>query len=204
MRGRFVVAAVVLLVVAWWLWPSGKRYPPGVLVPADPTITLVEGASPFPFESKDKRYDLTPRARYALQARVLSKNTDYADSLIGPLDLTVGWGPMSDQAVLDRMEIWQDNTRHWFCKPKGEWPIPVDQVALHAVNTHLIPSSPQVETQLLALGKGDLVSINGTLVDVSRPDGFHWNTSVDASGFGDHSCKIVWVEKVSLLPPPRR
>ena len=194
--------AVVAVLAGWWLWPTGKRYPPGVLVPADPKITPVTGASPFPYLAHDRRYDLTPQASYTLQARVLSVNLEYGDSLIGPVDLTVGWGAMSDQAVLDRMQIWQDNTRHWFCKPKGDWPISPDEVAHHAVNTHLIPASPQIEKALLALGKGDLISLEGKLVNVSRADGFHWNTSVDPMGFGDHSCKIVWVEKITPLGAP--
>jgi hypothetical protein len=33
-------------------------------------------------------------------------------------------------------------------------------------------------------------------VDVSSDGGFYWHTSVDPSGFGDHSCKIIWVENL--------
>lgn len=197
MKTKLWIGVLALLIVAWWLWPDGRRYPPGVLISSDPKIEMMEGQSSFPYKSKDKAYDLTPRARYTLKARVLSINTDYGDSLIGPIDLTVGWGPMSDQAVLDRLKIWQDNTRHWFVKPRGDWPIAADEVGRHAVNTHLIPASPQVEKTLASLGKGDLVDLEGALVDVTTKEGFRWNTSVDSFGFGDHSCKIVWVERVS-------
>jgi hypothetical protein len=194
-----VLLVAVLLLAAYWFWPSGKRYPPGVLVPSQPRIVKIEDAQPWTYQSKDKPYSIAPQATYALEARVLSINKDYGDTLIGPVDITVGWGPMSDQSVLDRMQIWQDNTRRWYCRPKGDWPVPMDQVALHAVNTHVIPANPQIEKQLLALGKGDLIAIEGKLVNVSRDDGFRWNTSVDPSGFGDHSCKIIWVESLRRL-----
>lgn len=197
MKGKLFVGVIALLIVGWWLWPDGRRHPPGVLVPTDPKIEMLEGATPFPIQSKDKTYELTPQARYTLKARVLSINLAYGDSLVGPLDLTVGWGPMSDQAVLDRLKIWQDNTRHWFVQPRGEWPISSEEVGKHAVNTHLIPATPQIEKALTALGKGDLIDLEGKLVNVSRADGFRWNTSTDGFGFGDHSCKIVWVERVS-------
>lgn len=187
---------ILLALVAWWLWPDGKRYPPGVLIQEEPKVELVENGAVWPYTNHDTEYEIVQRARYHLEARVLSINHAYADSLIGPADVTVGWGPMSDQKILDRMQIWQDNTRHWYCRPRGEWPIPAEQVALHAVNTHVIPSTPAVRKALEALGKGDLVVVDGSLVDVRRPGGFHWNTSVDPSGFGEHSCKIIWVESL--------
>lgn len=194
---KVICAVAALLLVGWWFWHGGRRYAPGVLIPSDPRIELIENGAPWPYQSKDKQYELTPRATYTAKARVLSVNADYGDALIGPVDLTLGWGPMSDQAVLDRMQIWQDNTRHWFCQPRGDWPIAPGEVALHAVNTHIIPSTPQIEQAVLAVGNGDLIEVEGKLVDVHRKDGFHWNTSVDPSGFGDHSCKIIWVEKIA-------
>lgn len=189
-----LAVVVVILVAAWWLWPDGKRYPPGVLVKDDPQMTLVQNGPSWTYRSKDRDYTLTAQAKYSAKARVLSINTDYGDTLIGPMDITIGWGPMSDQAVLDRLKIWQDNTRHWYVQPRGDWPIPMGEVGGHAVNTHIIPATTQIETDLKGLGKGDLIAIEGQLVNVRRDDGFHWNTSVDPFGFGDHSCKIIWVE----------
>jgi hypothetical protein len=195
-RKVLIVLAVVAL-VAWWLWPSGRRWPPGVLVSADPRMELADEGAPWSYTSHGKEYQIVPRGRWSGEARVLSVNADYDDAAIGPLDLTIGWGKMSDQAVVDRMRIWQDNTRHWYCQPRGEWPIPMEQVALHAVNTHLIPATSTVESDLRAIGKGDVVTLDGQLVDVRRNDGFHWNTSLEPGGFGDHSCKIIWVERVA-------
>lgn len=176
----------------------GKRYPAGVLIPSTPQMEKISQMPPWSYQSKAKKYTLTARKSYAAEARVLSVNREYGDSMIGPLDIVIGWGPMSDQKVLDQIKIWQDNTRHWYCSPRGsDWPIPRQEVALHAVNTHIIPASPEIENQLKEIRKGDLIDIQGYLVDVSGEGGFSWRTSVDPMGFGEHSCKIIWVERIN-------
>jgi len=195
---KLATIAIILLAV-WWLWSSGKRHAPGVLVSATPKIELIDRGEPWKFETKSRKFEIVPRAKYVLEARVLSVNTDYGDTQIGPLDVTVGWGRMSDQSVLDRMQIWQDNTRHWYVQPRGDWPIPYDEVALSAVNTHVIPATPALEKELSSIGKGDVIALEGYLVNVNGENNFHWNTSVDPSGFGEHSCKIIWVEKFRTL-----
>ncbi len=188
---------LLLLGAAFFLWPSGKHYPPGILIPASPQLDKVENVPSWSYQSREKKFTITPRARYALQARVLSINKEYDDSRIGPVDIVVGWGEMSDQKVLDQIKIWQDNTRHWYCAPRERnWPIPLDEIALHAVNTHIIPADLQIEKQVKAVHRGDLIKIRGYLVDVSSDGGFNWRTSVDPSGFGEHSCKIIWVESL--------
>jgi hypothetical protein len=184
--------------VYWYQSAQGKRYPPGILIPNDPKMVMIDNGTPWKVRSKDKEYQITPRAEYTLDARVLSINKGYGDALIGPADITVGWGPMSDQQVLDRMKIWQDNMRYWYCAPKGgDWPIPMEEVALHAVNTHIIPADAEIEKRVNSVRKGDLIQVKGYLVDVTRPDGFSWNTSTDPRGFGDHSCKIIWVKELA-------
>jgi hypothetical protein len=191
------ILLLLVLILAIRLWPSGKRYPPGILIPSSPQMIKMEDAHSWPYRSRDKEYDITPRAKYTLKARVLSINKEYSDSRIGPVDIVVGWGAMSDQKVLDRIKIWQDNTRHWYCSPRGtDWPIDLDAVALQAVNTHIIPANPEIEKKVKSIGRGDLFEIKGFLVDVSSKSGFMWRTSVDPSGFGDHSCKIIWVESL--------
>ncbi|MDQ7826142.1 MAG: hypothetical protein RDV48_25290 [Candidatus Eremiobacteraeota bacterium] len=191
------IILMALIIAAYLLWPSGKRYPPGVLIKSTPRMEMLEGAKSWSYRAGTREFTLTPRAQFAMEARVLSVNKEYDDVRIGPLDIVVGWGAMSDQKVLDGIRIWQDNTRHWFCMPRGrEWPIPMDEVGGSAVNTHIIPADREIEKKLMALRKGDLISLKGLLVDVSGEQGFSWRTSVTPGGFGDHSCKIIWVQKL--------
>jgi len=54
--------------------------------------------------------------------------------------------------------------------------------------------------QLLApsLRPGQIVRLQGYLVDVRGPGGFAWNTSLTRSDTGDGACEIVWVEAVAV------
>jgi len=192
---------ILIALAFYWHWAhEGKRYAPGVLIQSSPVQVNLNNAESWNFKSKNKEYRITPKAQYSFSARVLSVNRAYGDAAIGPEDIVIGWGAMSDQKVLDQLKISQDNMRYWYVSPRGgDWPIPMDEVALHAVNTHLIPANPVVEQTVKSARKGDLIQAKGYLVDVSRADGFFWNTSVGPSGFGDHSCKIIWLEELKIL-----
>ena len=63
-------------------------------------------------------YALSPLADFKVEARVLSRH-DYtfdAGSALAPTDLALGWGRMSDSAVIERLDIAQPArffTYHW-------------------------------------------------------------------------------------------
>ena len=62
-----------------------------------------------PIQVKD--FTLIPLADYNIVARVLSRE-DYtfdAGASLSPTDLAVGWGPMSHETVLNKMDISQNN-----------------------------------------------------------------------------------------------
>jgi hypothetical protein len=64
-------------------------------------------------------------AEYKIKARVLSRNTFSVgkESKISPLDLVLGWGPMSDQSVIDRIQVTQRN--RWYHWKTDSYPIPM-------------------------------------------------------------------------------
>jgi hypothetical protein len=73
-----------------------------------------------------------------------------------PVDLAVGWGPMSDQAVLDQLTISQ-SARFFFYEYKGQPPIPREEIVSHATNLHLIPSTAAIAAQCKSLRAGELI-----------------------------------------------
>jgi hypothetical protein len=66
------------------------------------------------------RWRLTPRADYDVTARILAREDYYFDTLadLVPEDLALGWGPMSDNAVLTHFDISQD-ARFYFWQSRG-------------------------------------------------------------------------------------
>lgn len=81
--------------------------PPGILIPYQPWQAAIGNARPW---EKEGRL-IYPLADFRLRARVLGKERYRFDSQadISPVDLALGWGPMSDQTILDQLDIAQSS-----------------------------------------------------------------------------------------------
>ena len=146
-------------------------------------------------------YTLQPQASFEITARVLSK-TKYTfdrNADLVPVDLALGWGPMSQHKVLDTLKIWQDH-RWYFYRYEGSPVIPNDQMAKHSANMHLIPHNSKIESQIKAVKKGEVVHLTGYLVNVTGENGFYWNSSLTREDTGDGSCEVVLVKTIEILP----
>ena len=102
---RLVV--VIMLAALWggWNWWRNERaehVPPGIVAPAAPVQTNLDSGPRFEIGG----YHLLGRARYDLEARILRKEIYRLDggAALAPVDLGVGWGPMSDTAVVGQLE----------------------------------------------------------------------------------------------------
>ncbi|MFO1372469.1 MAG: hypothetical protein U1F42_08760 [Candidatus Competibacteraceae bacterium] len=169
--------------------------PPGVLVPAEPTQrALAESAPTF---EKD-RYHLKSLAEFVIEARVLARN-DYwfdAGADLAPVDLALGWGRMSDSAVLAQIAI-QQRQRFYYWSTTT-FPIPRREIETHSANLHLIPATRVVATQLKAVRPGHIITLSGYLVEAQRDDGWRWRSSLTREDIGNGSCELLWVETVTV------
>ena len=144
---------------------------------------------------------LTTRAHVEITARVLSRK-DYswgADADLVPVDLALGWGRMSDSDVLAKIDITQSGRfYYWHVK---EFPIPRREIETSSANMHMIPADPDVKRQLDQVREGQLVRIEGFLVDARRADGWRWNTSMTREDTGAGACELIYVESLSIVTP---
>jgi hypothetical protein len=141
-------------------------------------------------------FTLKPRATFAMTGRVLSREDYQLDDLaaIAPTDLAMGWGRMSDSAVLDRIRISQSNRfYYWYT---DNFPIPRQEIEDSSANMHMIPANDTVAHELRDVRPGEVVQLEGFLVDVKRDDGWHWNTSLSRRDAGAGGCEIVLVEDI--------
>jgi hypothetical protein len=198
---RTLLLALLLLgTVLGWNRYAGNRpipHPPGVLVP-DPPVQRPLSREEVRVWERDG-YRFIPVARFELRARVLAKRV-YRDrgAAVAPLDLALGWGPMSDTAVLRHLRIRQD-FRFYFYSWSGKPPIPPGEMAVNSANMHMVPANDALKKALLRLRPGHLVAIRGFLVNVTGPEGFYWRTSTTRSDTGSGACEIVWVEELGPL-----
>lgn len=194
---RFIFVALLLGTLGGWHWWTSERpvhRPPGIIAPDEPT--QVNLSPPPTFVAKG--YTFTARARYDVTARLLRKEIYRVDggAALAPIDLGVGWGPLSDSAIIDQLEFSQMG-RFFYWQPKnGNFPLPRETLVSHVAQMHMIPATREIERRLKSLRPGQRVTAQGYLVDVRGENGFTWNTSLSRTDRGNGACEIVWVEEL--------
>jgi hypothetical protein len=132
--------------------------------------------------------------------RILSRE-DYSSGALAalvPTDFAVGWGPMSDSAVLAGIEIDQGN-RFYYWRTES-WPIGRNAIETHSANWHLIAGSPLVVKVLGGLRAGSVVTLRGRLVDIEGGQG-GMRTSLTRADTGAGACEILLAESAELVTP---
>ena len=190
------VVLVLLAGLAYRDWSLREiEYPPGVLVAEVPTQVNVRGLALVTMDD----YELTPRAKFEIRARVLSRK-DYSwgtEADLSPVDLALGWGVMSDQAVLDRIEISQ-GSRWYYTRYELPAPISEKEIIQNSGNMHMVPAQNRIRKKLKEVRVGDIVRLRGTLVDIDHPSGWYWRTSLSRDDTGSGSCEIVYLEDIEI------
>jgi hypothetical protein len=195
MRRLWISALVLALCFFAWRRCSPITHPAGVLVRAQPEQIML--AAPQPSISRNG-WTLQPLAVFSLDARVLGVKC-YGDDFtadIAPCDLALGWGPMSDTAVLEKLDINQANRfYHW--RYWGKAPIPEKDIVTHSANMHIVPADDSILQKVKALRKGALVRLSGNLVTATHPKGDKpWQTSLTRDDDGKGACEIFYVKSL--------
>lgn len=194
LKRLLVVVVVGFGAYQWWGGEREITHPPGMIAPHDPVQTSIADAIPF----EHKGYTLTPLLRFEVEARVLGRE-DYAfdrESDLAPIDLALGWGPMSDGAILDEIDISQSNRFYWW--EVSAFPISRREIETNSANMHLIPATDEIEDQLKRVRKGHVVAFKGFLVKAKASDNWRWQSSLTRNDTGSGACELVWVEEISV------
>ena len=191
------VAALAIFAVYKLLFDVAKSsHAPGVLAAEDPEQRDIDSAAVI----ERGEFRLRPRAEFSATVRVLRRE-DYS---IGPLaklvptDFAVGWGPMSDSAVLADVEISQGN-RFYFWRTEN-WPIARADIETHSANWHVIPENSTVSGVLGRLRAGSVVELRGQLVDIEGGEG-GMRTSLTRADTGAGACEILLAESARITEP---
>ena len=192
---RFAIVVLVLAAYGGWHWWTTERpvhRPPGIVAPDEPVQVDLDPSPRF----DAKGYTFIKRAKYDITARLLRKEIYHIDGGAGlaPVDLGVGWGPLSDSAMIDQLEFSQMG-RFFYWQPRtADFPLPTATLISHMAQMHMIPATKDIESRLKKLRPGQIVTASGYLVDIRSPTGFTWNTSLSRTDTGDGACELFWVE----------
>jgi hypothetical protein len=192
---RAIIVVIALSAYGGWHWWTTERAvdrPPGIVAPDEPRQVNLDDSPSFEL----KGYTFIKRAKYDITARLLRKEIYRLDGGAGlaPVDLGVGWGPLSDSAMLDQLEFSQMGRFFYWAPRKADFPLPIPVLISHLAQMHMIPATKDIETRLKKLRPGQIVTASGYLVDVRGPGRFTWNTSLSRTDTGNGACELFWVE----------
>ena len=193
----FLILCVSLLAYGTYNKLSHRTvpHPVGVLTAQQDPEQTDTGAAAF----EHRGYKIQPLAEFSIKSRVLSvehySNGREAD--LSPVDLAMGWGRMSDTAVINQLQISQNN-RFYFWHYENQPPIPTSEIISHSANMHMIPASDAIEKVLKAVKPGEIVALSGQLIEATASDGWRWKSSLTREDSGHGACEVIFVKEVSV------
>jgi len=193
MKKRIIV---LLLGAAVWFFfirdtPARWKGMPAAKAPVQTTANL-----PAPF--KHQGFTIKPLARYQITGVVLHRERYRFDAMssICPLDLGLAWGPMSVAGVINELKITQRGRFLLYSTKSDEAPLDPEQINRSASNNHCLPADDKVRSQLLAIKRHEIASLEGYLVEVNGSDGGVWRSSLTRDDEDGGACEIIWVTAV--------
>jgi hypothetical protein len=208
---RWLLALLAfLLATLWWLahrnsaplaaTGGGAAAACKVLqVPAALTGAVQTSQAAGPFRAGDAL--VTPLAGFSLAGRVLSRE-DYhfgRESAYSPIDLALGWGPMSVSGLGEQLSVTQGG-RWYHYRWNGNPPLPPELIASNSANMHMVPADAQVARALAGLRAEDAIRIDGWLVRIDADDGWRWSSSLSRDDTGPGACELVLVCALQVAP----
>ncbi len=198
MRITHLAFGAVALFAVWQLVSSRPVHrDPGEIAADDPLQSELE--APQTLTRGD--FQVIAQARFSAEVRVLGSERYRLGELadVSPLDIAVGWGPMSDSTVLADLDIRQSG-RFYFWQYEDSPPIPTQAIESHSANWHLVPANDTVWRKLRGLRVGDVVKLDGLLVNLETPGAGTMATSLRRDDTGAGACEIIYVERASIRP----
>lgn len=196
MKKTIIISLVLVFALVYFFYPEKViTYPPGITAPNQPKQNNLTNSKDW----KVGEFTIQALAEYDIKARVLSRNnfTLGEESNLSPFDLALGWGPMSDQSIIDKIDISQSN--RWYHWQADILTIPAREISLNSANVHIIPKDELIEAKFDNVYRGSLIEMKGYLVKVTKTDGWRWISSLKRDDTGGGSCELLWVDEINVL-----
>ena len=193
---KYILPCIVALCgfYAWSIFPI--KHGPGETIQTQPKLEYISRAEqPFNYKGNE----LKPIKKYEARVRVLNKKRYFFDERrdISPMDLLVGWNEMSDERNLNFIKFEMDDRdfEMEYIRP----PIQENQMLSQMDLLHMIPSSPNINKEAKKLRNGNLIALEGLLVDVESSRNYNWNNNLVKAGTNETRTLIIWVTKLEVL-----
>jgi hypothetical protein len=191
------ISPVIVIAGLYFIFKTSEiTQQPGILASSPPIQEELKNHKTWIY----KNHEITSIANFELKCRVLNIKSYGSDKMsdFAPLDIAAGWGKMSDQSIVDQIDIKQQH--RWYVWQTKHFPIPRNELEISSTNIHIIPSSDEIEDQLDDVIRGNIIYLKGQLVNVKDDDSkFVWKTSTKRTDTGSGACEILWVENIDII-----
>lgn len=190
----FILILIIVVIIFYNNRPI--YYTPGAVAPDTPMQGHIKNPQPF----LHKGHTIKPLATFKCNALVLSSKRYRVgkESKISPVDLALGWGPMSSGKVVNQIKVSQ--SWRWYRWRVKKYPIPKREIIQNSANMHIIPADNKVEKIVKSIKKGDIVTFSGFLVEVVAPNArWRWKSSLTRNDSGNFSCELVFVKDINIV-----
>jgi hypothetical protein len=152
-------------------------------------------------------YNIHPVANYSISGRVVSRRRYYSGwdyglaADLSPVDFALVWGDLA-KTQMDRFISYDHGQRFFHYHYKNDIPVTADYIISHSSNNHLIPATPKIDRAIKTVKAGELVQVDGYLVNVdahTQGGGFmSWSTSLTRTDTGGGACELIYVTQLKI------
>lgn len=132
------------------------------------------------------------------QFRILGSKeyNDDEQAKFSPIDFAVTRGMFTAPDIARQISINQyDRYLNW----KMPRPPIHPRLATQLVsNMHIVPANPEVAAQIKQVKRGDLIRLEGDLVQINDRD-LVWKSALDWNGVGDGACRLIRVDSIQWI-----
>ncbi|MEN1728142.1 MAG: hypothetical protein AAGJ52_06850 [Pseudomonadota bacterium] len=201
----FLLVSIAVTVTAWLnrnTFPETMPWVPDLAF--EPRQSSVNDAS-FITEANDVRYEVQPLYDYELTGLVVSFKRftpgiglhERWNDYINVADVCVVWGENASDIDLNQFDFWNlEFTCYIQTRDMAAWQA-FDQDAL--ANNHLLTDNAYVQSVIDDLRVGDIVRLEGQLVEYGEPGRQKRGTSTTRTDRGNGACETIFVEHAAIL-----
>lgn len=199
MSKNFFILCLMLFTV-WFLYSNKDHLSQKQNIAAGSSQSKT-GAYNF-YSDGETNLNITALEKYSLTAMVVSKKHYIFgwNSKIAPYDLALVWGRLMDQDCLNTVSYSQ-NGRWYYYRYNSEFPLDNQYIISHSSNNHIIPGTYSLLNKLDSIEVGQIISLEGYLVNIEGNDHGHnvwWHSSLTRNDSGDGSCELFYINKLSV------
>lgn len=191
---KIILLCVVMFTgyYAWSIFPI--QHGPGVIAPNKPRVSKLTFDKPFLFNSST----VVPIRKISGQVRVLEKKRYFFDnrSQYSPIDVLIGWNELSDERNLDFLHFSLHD--RYFKMNYSSPPLPINNIYNQIQLWHLMPATEEIDTDIKGIREGNVISIEGFIVNIESKDSFGWKSELSNPGEVHLKNTIVWINKIEV------